>query len=157
VNYGRKGMQKERVSVLLDTNILISGLVFANGNEHRILKLIEDGTISLVLPETVMIESKEVLKEKFEGLGSLLNLFLDKLDYELVRLDDILLRIDRDSGKMRDKKDTPIFSAAALAKPNYVITGDQKLRLDLLGSPELIKSTKICSSREFLNLYLDNC
>ncbi len=150
-------MQKERVSVLLDTNILISGLVFAKGNEHRILQLIEEGTIDLVLPETVLIESREVLKEKFEGLESLLGLYLDKIDYQLVRLHDILSRIETDMGKVHDQKDTPIFSATAIAKSNYVVTGDQKLRLDLIVSTEIARNTKACSSREFLHIYLNSC
>ena len=74
-------MPKERVSVLLDTNILISGLLFTKGNEDRILQLFEEGAVDLVLPETVLVESIEVLKEKFEGLESLLGLS-QKIDYE---------------------------------------------------------------------------
>lgn len=31
--------------VLLDTNILVSGMVFTKGNEHEILRLIEEGKL----------------------------------------------------------------------------------------------------------------
>lgn len=47
--------------VLMDTNVLISGLVFSGGNEHRILRLAEDGEITLVLPEFVLQETERVL------------------------------------------------------------------------------------------------
>ena len=146
-------MQKERISVLLDTNVLISGLVFERGNEHRILQLIEQGAIDLVLPETVLIEAKQVLREKFEGLESLLRLYLDKIDYESVKLHNLMARTERDAGKVRDQKDTSIYSADLIAKPNYVVTGDLKLRADLIGSIEISKNTKTCSSREFLQMW----
>ncbi len=145
-------MPKEKSSVLLDTNILISGLVFT-GNELRILELILEGNIDLVLPETAIIEAKEVLKRKFAGLNSLLDLFLDKIDFQLVRLVDILPRSVRDSEKVGDRNNVYIFSSAAIAKPDYVITGDRKLKLDLNSYPEIVNTTKACSSREFLRKY----
>jgi predicted nucleic acid-binding protein len=42
---------KSKVTVLIDRNILVSGLVFLEGNEHRILNLAEDKVIILLLPE----------------------------------------------------------------------------------------------------------
>jgi predicted nucleic acid-binding protein len=47
-------MPKRKPTVLIDTNILISGLVFLKGNEHKILKLAEDKAIALILPEFVL-------------------------------------------------------------------------------------------------------
>ena len=49
-----------RPRVLLDTNVLISGLVFPKGNEHRILALAEEESITLVLPEPVLIEAHDL-------------------------------------------------------------------------------------------------
>jgi predicted nucleic acid-binding protein len=49
-------MSKPRV--LLDTNILISGMVFSGGNEHKILKLAESREIVLILPDFVIIRNK---------------------------------------------------------------------------------------------------
>jgi predicted nucleic acid-binding protein len=39
-------MPRRKPTVLIDTNILISGLVFLKGNEHKILKLAEDKEIA---------------------------------------------------------------------------------------------------------------
>ena len=50
----KRSMARPKPTVLIDTNILISGLVFLRGNEHRILKLAEDKAITLVLPEFVL-------------------------------------------------------------------------------------------------------
>ena len=70
--------------VLVDTNILVSGLVFTKGNEHHILQLAEDKKIILIIPEIVMIETEKVLREKFAGFERLLDVFLKRLEFEPV-------------------------------------------------------------------------
>lgn len=139
----------EKVRVLLDTNIIISGLVFTKGNEHRILRLIEDRRITLVLPETVLMEAKKVLTEKFPGFERLLDLFLGRIEIENVPLSHILSTLENYVDKVRDSKDTPIYAAIALARPDRVVTGDKTLRRDLRRSSEI--NTKVCSSKEFLD------
>lgn len=140
----------QRPRVLLDTNTLISGLVFTKGNEHGILRLVEDKRITLVLSETVLIEAKKVLEEKFLGFEELLDVFLNRINFEEVRIIKIQSRMANDSGKVRDKKDVPIYSAVAFSKPDYVISGDGTLRQDLANSSEISDNTIVYSSREFL-------
>jgi len=141
-------MRKARV--LLDTNILISGLIFKKGNEHRILRLIEERQITPILPETVMMESRRVLAEKFPGFEKLLDLFLERTEFESIPLNNILPILETYVGKLRDAKDTPIYAAIATAKPDYAVTGDQTLRSDLSRSPQT-GSTRACSAKEFLD------
>ncbi len=141
-------MRKARV--LLDTNILISGLVFKKGNEHKILRLIEERRITLVLPETVLIEARRVLAEKFPGFEKLLDLFLDRTEFENIPLNNILPTLETHVGKVKDAKDTPIYAAIATAKPDYAVTGDKTLRSDLSRFPQT-GSTRACSAKEFLD------
>lgn len=141
----------EKARVLLDTNILISGLIFTKGNEHKILRLIEDRYITLVLPETVFIEARKVLMEKFPGFEGLLDLFLGKIKFETVPLTHILSTLDTYMDKVKDSKDAPIYAAIALSKPDHAVTGDKILRLALRKSSEIIGNTKICPSKEFLD------
>lgn len=141
----------EKARVLLDTNILISGLIFTKGNEHKILRLIEDQYLTLVLPETVFIEAKKVLTEKFPGFEWLLDLFLSKIKSETIPLNHILPMLNKYMDKVEDNKDTPIYAAIALTKPDHAITGDKTLRLTLKKASEIISNTKICTSKEFLN------
>lgn len=54
--------------VILDTNILISGLVFTNGKIHKILRLVENGEISLVIPDPIMMRPKKFCKLNFLAL-----------------------------------------------------------------------------------------
>ena len=135
--------------VLLDTNILISGLVFSGGNEHRILRLAEDGEITLVLPEFVLQETKRVLTERFTGYEGLLDVFLSKLNYILVHWDKLETILPQHEGQVRDKKDIPVLAAVIASEPDFAVTGDRALREDLRRCEE-VSGTKICSSRQFL-------
>ncbi len=46
-----------KLRVLLDTNVIVSGLVFSGGNEHRILKLAEKQQILVTWNETPISNS----------------------------------------------------------------------------------------------------
>lgn len=140
----------EKARVLLDTNILVSGLVFAKGNEHKILRLIEDQQITMVLPHTVLVEAEKVLAEKFPGFERLLNIFLDKIEFETVPLNHILSTLENCVGKVSDNKDASIYAAIILTRSDYAFTGDKILRRDLKSSSEITSKTKVYSSKEFL-------
>ena len=141
----------EKARVLLDTNTLISGLVFTKGNEHKILRLIEDQHITLVLPETVLMETRKVLTEKFLGFERLLDIFLGRIEFETIPLTHILPPPKTYIEKVRDGKDASIYVAITLAKPDHVVTGDKILSLALKRALEIIGNTKVCSSKEFLD------
>jgi len=136
-------------SVLLDTNILISGLAFSGGYEHRILRLAEDGEITLVLPEFVILETERVLAERFAGYEALLDVFLSNISYTLVRWDEFEQILPQYEGQVRDGKDAPILASIIASRPDFAVTGDGDLREDLRGCEEA-SATGVCSSRQFL-------
>ncbi len=136
--------------VLLDTNILLSGLIFLNGNEHQILRLLEENTFTLILPETVTLETRRVLARKFEGFEDLLDLFLAKIKPETLPLTSLLTPVKTPHKAVRDEADLPLYIAILQAKPDYVVTGDEGLREDLNKSEEIRRHTRVCSSKEFL-------
>ena len=138
-----------RPSVLLDTNILISGLVFSGGNEHRILRLAEDGEINLVLPEFVIEEAERVLAEKFAGYEALLDVFLSNISHILIQWDEFEHLLLQCKERVRDEKDAPVLASIIASKPDFAVTGDEALRVDLCGCEEA-SATRICSSRQFL-------
>ena len=90
---------KVQVTVLIDTNILVSGLVFLKGNEHRILKLAEEKAITLVLPEFVLKEARAVLGRRFPGHEIFLDTFLLRAEHTILpwsRIEqDIPIRLAR--------------------------------------------------------------
>ena len=136
-------------TVLIDTNILVSGLVFLEGNEHRILKLAEDKAITLVLPEFVLKEARAVLGRRFPGHGIFLDAFLLRAEYTLVPWSRIEKDIPTRRGEVRDAKDVAVLTSIILAKPDFAVTGDKTLREDMRRCHDA-RSTTICSSNEFL-------
>lgn len=135
--------------VILDTNIIISGLIFAEGKEHAILHLAEDGKIRLILPENVIEEVRHVLARGFPGFQTLFDLYLRRTEWKWVQFERIEPLIRRHRGKVRDEKDAPFFAAVILLKPDFVITGDRMLREDLK-SADLTTRTRVLNSSEFL-------
>lgn len=141
---------RPRFTVLIDTNILVSGLVFVEGNEHRILKLAEDKMITLVLPEFVLEEAREVLDRRFPGYEMFLDVFLLRAEHSVVLSSRIEQDIALHQSEVRDAKDAAVLTSTILAKPNFVVTGDKTLREDMRRCRDIAGITTICSSSELL-------
>ncbi len=139
--------------VLVDTNILVSGLVFTKGNEHQILRLAEEDKITLIIPEIVVAETEKVLKEKFEGFERLLEILLERLSSESVPTEQVLGTVHESTSLLSDAKDASIYAAIVVAKPDFAINGDKRLRSDLRKSPNVAGQTKILSSADFLQQF----
>jgi len=143
-------MPRPQPKVIIDTNILISGLVFLKGNEHRILKLAEERKIVLVLPEFVLEEGRLVLTRSFPGHEALLDAFLTKVEHTVLPWKEIGQSAPAYEKKVRDKKDAPLLASVITVKPDFTVTGDVALREDMKRCSEVAGVTKICSSRQFL-------
>mgnify|MGYP001566303977 FL=1 len=50
------------VNIILDTNVLYSGLYSSSGASHQILRLIEKGKIKMILSTALLFEYEDVLK-----------------------------------------------------------------------------------------------
>jgi len=135
-------MRTDRVFV--DTNILLSGLVF-KGNESKVLDLAIEGTIRLVVPEVVIGEARTVLGEKFPRHTHVLDEFLSLVGYDpgsSPSEDDFL----RARAALRDPGDVPVLAAVLACKPDFALTGDN----DLL-TPEVRAVFLLMTAREFLS------
>ena len=133
-------------SVLLDTNILVSGLVFRRGNEHKILQLVEDGTLTLFLPDYVVAEAKRVLAAKFSGYEGLLDVFLARVGYRVVVWEETRLLMSAASLKVRDVNDAVVLASVLAVEPDYFVTGDSVLREDAaayLGADRSLTSNQL--------------
>ena len=146
----KRDISRSRPTVLIDTNILVSGLVFLEGNEHRILKLAEDKAIVLVLPESVLEEASTVLGLRFPGHEIFLEAFLLRAAHTIIPWHRIEHHIPLHKHEVRDEKDAAVLTSTILAKPEFMITGDKTLREDLKRSHRVARITNICSSSEFL-------
>jgi len=80
----KRSMARPKPTVLIDTNVLISGLVFLRGNEHSILKLAEDKAITLLLPQLVIEDARIVFARRFPSHEALLAAFLSRAEHAVL-------------------------------------------------------------------------
>jgi putative PIN family toxin of toxin-antitoxin system len=74
-------MQRKKLRIVLDTNVLYAGLYSSEGASFRILEAIEKGKLQIVLSTTLLFEYEDILKRNQVKLG-LSNREIEKiLDY----------------------------------------------------------------------------
>lgn len=69
---------------------------------------------------------------------------MHKIKFESLFLDSILAASPRYSKLVKDEKDTAILVSVILARPDYFISGDRNLRLDLLKDARIRQVVKVC-------------
>ena len=130
--------------VFLDTNILVSGMVFA-GNERKLLNAIIDGKLGLVLSADVINEANLVLIKKFPKQAVLFPLFLRLVKHERIPKSAYKSSEEQYSKLVGDKADVPILAAAATSRSDYLVTGDKGLL-----SLKRVEDTEIIQTWELL-------
>lgn len=132
-----------KLKVFLDTNVLVSGMVFA-GNERKLLEEIIDGKLELVLSSDVIDEANEVLKKKFPKQVVLFPLFLRMVKHEEISKRAYKESEKRCAGLIGDEADVPIAAAAIVSKADYLVTGDKGLlALKKVGETEIIRTWEL--------------
>jgi len=109
------------IKIVLDTNVLYSGLYTSEGASYKILKRIYEGKIIPVISTPLVFEYEEVLKRN----KSILNLSDQEIDKFLDNICDI-----GESQKiyflwrpyLSDPKDDHILELAVASKTNCIIT-----------------------------------
>jgi putative PIN family toxin of toxin-antitoxin system len=112
------------VRLFLDTNVLISAIIFPNSQTAAFLaRAIERHTV--VISSYVIDELHDVFLRKFNSHVSALETFLSEFSYELVYTPR---RIEK-SGlpEIRDPDDLPIIVSAMVSDCDYLITGDKDI------------------------------
>jgi uncharacterized protein len=112
------------VRLFLDTNVLISAIVFPTSQTAAFLaRAIERHTI--VISSYVTEELHEVFRQKFSANLPALETFLSEFSYELVYTPRELQK----SGlpEIRDPDDLPIIVSAIMGDCDYLITGDKDI------------------------------
>jgi uncharacterized protein len=112
------------IRVLVDTNIVISALLFPNSTAAHALALVLDEH-RLVLTDWIIAELHEVVARKRPDLLTALDAFLAGIDYELASPSETSVPIS-------DPSDQPILDAAMAGAVEVIVTGDKAfLSLDL--------------------------
>jgi putative PIN family toxin of toxin-antitoxin system len=133
------------MKVILDTNVLVSGIFFT-GPPYQIIKAWHDRKLKLVISPEILEEYQRVgaaLAEKFSAidLGKILDLVTIKAEMVQAQSLSEPVCVDPDDDK---------FLACALAsKCNVIVSGDKHL-LDVSG----FRDIRVLKPRDFLDEYL---
>lgn len=131
--------------ILIDTNVLISAALRANGVPYQAyVKAASYPNHGLICEQNVD-EMKRIFNKKFPKHLTALDKFLSMA---LLTLELVPIPTDENisESQIRDTDDRPILRAAIAAKADVLLTGDK----DFLESG--LKNPKIMTPSEFLNI-----
>ena len=132
------------MKILIDSNVLISGLVF--GRKELELLLTGRKEHSLVISERILNEVTRVLLEKFPEHIKLLSEFIECSNITVIAKEEYI----EDSDKhdiIRDRHDRHVLACAHASRCDVIVSGDN----DLLTLKEY-HNIKIINTRKCLEL-----
>jgi len=120
--------------VMIDTNVLISALLFPSQQMTALIYKITTEH-QLILSSYVIDELMNVTTRKFKNKIEAVDLFLSQLPYELVYTPK---RLKQGLFEIRDEKDYPVLYSAIIEDVDIFITGDKDFDGLGLDKPEII-------------------
>ena len=130
--------------IMVDTNILLSALVFNSAKMADLLEYVAEKH-TLVLCSYVIEEAKTVITRKSPKYETVLDSFLSKMSFELAytpawhpNMPDI-----------RDEKDKPVLASAIVADVDLLITSDKDFFTVEIERPEIISPHCFLEKYEF--------
>jgi len=128
--------------IMVDTNILISALLFPQSRVSRILENIASQH-TLVLASFVVDELRAVVARKFSGMVLVVERLLEKMSFELVYTPD---HIESGLFEIRDMKDYPVFYTAMTNGVDVLVTGDKDFANVDVDMPEIMTPTQFAET-----------
>ena len=129
--------------VVLDTNVLVSGLINPEGIPAQIVNLLLNGRITVLYDSRILQEYTEVLKrKKLDFDEGLINPLIDYLKNEG---EYVVAEPIGGSKRFVDRDDRMFYEVATTGKARCIVTGNK----EHYPKDEVVKSPK-----EFIELYL---
>lgn len=123
---------------MVDTNVLISLLIFSSKKMNRMMECIFMEH-QLVLSSYIVEELKDVVKRKFPNKAGVVDILLAKMNYEYVYTPDML---EETLFEIRDVKDYPILYTAILEDVDVLVSGDNDFCDVDVEKPEILTPAK---------------
>ena len=111
-------METEKMRILIDTNILISAILFPNSRVAKTLIYVTQYH-NVVLCDKNVSELRDVLSRKKPEKLLDAEILLVEMSYELIPATYHINQV------IRDAKDQPILNAAIIADVDIILTGDK--------------------------------
>ena len=110
------------MKVVVDTNVLVSGLINPSGNPAQIVGLVLSGRLAVLYDNRIVAEYREVLnRAKFgfsqEAVGALLDFVAAEGEYVVAQPQAV---------KIEQPDDAVFYDVAVSGEASYLITGNPK-------------------------------
>ena len=115
-----------QISVVIDTNVLLSGIAYPNSIPGKIIAAWRNGGVEVVLSHYILGELQRVLPKLNHRLGWSQQEIQDFID-SLAFLANLVEPLQTDEINLRDKADQPVLGTLLASKVNYLVTGDKDL------------------------------
>ena len=115
-----------QISIVLDTNVLLSGVAYPNSVPGKVIAAWKNGGIDVILSHYILDELQRVLPRLNHRLGWSQQEIQDFID-SLAFLADIVEPLTAKEQKLRDEADQPVLVTLLASKANYLVTGDKDL------------------------------
>lgn len=119
--------------IMIDTNILLSALVFRSTKMADMIDYIAEKH-TLVICSYVIEEFENVVTRKSLKYKNVIDVFLSKLSFEMVYTPEW----KEGMPTIRDEKDKPILASAITADVDMLITGDKDFSNVDIERPEIM-------------------
>ncbi len=129
--------------IVLDTNVLISALLFG-GNPREILDRVIRGEVILYLSEPILTELGNVLQRSKCGFP---HTIVSQIVTELSAISELVLPAEITQEIKADEADNHVLECAVEAHADYIVSGDSHL-LEL----KKYRSFQVVSPQQFLVL-----
>ncbi len=124
------------MSVVLDTNVLISAVLSAKGAPATLVRAARDGNLDVVASPHLLAELQHVLqRDQFRRFLSLAE--VDELIEDLGRILRIEVDPEPDVPVLRDPKDDYLLFLARAVGADYIVSGDADLTDEVLQPPAI--------------------
>ena len=129
--------------IVLDTNVIVSGILKPYGNTASLLRLVADGTIQLAYDLRILAEYRDVLhRPKFNFAKEDVASFLDQIEME-----GVLVSAKPSKYPLPDPNDEPFLEVALSAGVIAIVTGNKRHF-----QRKKYEGVKILSPTEFLEI-----
>ena len=114
------------LKIVLDTNVLVSGLAYPNSIPGKIVTTWRQGGLDVVLSRYILDELARVLPKLNHRLNWQPSDFADLIDILAVSADLVESSIVYEA-TLRDSLDLPVLGTLLASKADYLVTGDGDL------------------------------
>ena len=130
--------------IVLDTNVLISGIFFG-GNPRKVLEKWQEKSFTLLTSVEILEEDEQVL-ERLQSRSKKKTKSIVSKTMNLVSRDSIVIDPSSDVHISRDPDDEKFINCALSGSAVYIVSGDNDL-LDL----KAVQGIEIITAKEFLD------